>query len=270
MTFEDRRGGSLMAELWYPTRPDLGASELLAGLQKSHPTAEADSDSIMIAHTDVTFDSEEGTRPLLTAVLPASELDHQGKSKPDVSQTWDWDGAAAALEPCRASVLVTELMASVFTPLQRVEALSAVVKTMIELTNPAVVSWPQSQQVTNPARYGEHLLDGVVNVRFFTISNDPGAMVMDSIGLHVLDLPDVQCHYRDFDSGEVAAMLFNTAGYLFDHGNVIDDGHTISNPDGTARFSCNHEESLLEPTREVVDIDLGDPYAAGTRDRSTD
>jgi hypothetical protein len=31
---------------------------------------------------------------------------------------------------------------------------------------------------------------------------------------------------------------------------------------------CFHEPALLEPSRQVIDIDLGDPYAAGQRVRA--
>jgi hypothetical protein len=30
---------------------------------------------------------------------------------------------------------------------------------------------------------------------------------------------------------------------------------------------CFHERALLAPSRAVVDVDLGEPYAAGQRDR---
>ena len=111
-------------------------------------------------------------------------------------------------------------------------------------------------------------LDGLINVRYFSISNDPGAMVMDTLGLHVFELPDVQCHFRDREPGEIATMLFFvTAAYLFRSGDVIADGNTISGPKGDERLVCFHEPALLEPSRQVIDVDLGDPYAAGRRDR---
>jgi hypothetical protein len=48
---------------------------------------------------------------------------------------------------------------------------------------------------------------------------------------------------------------------------VIEDGNTISGPNGDARLVCFHEPALLEPSRQVIDVDLGDPHAAGRRDR---
>ncbi|HKN44364.1 MAG TPA: DUF4261 domain-containing protein, partial [Propionibacteriaceae bacterium] len=82
------------------------------------------------------------------------------------------------------------------------------------------------------------------------------------------ELPDVQCHFREREPGEIAKMLFSTAAYLFRSGDVIADGNTISGPKGDERLVCFHEPALLEPSRRVIDVDLGDPYAAGERVRA--
>jgi Domain of unknown function (DUF4261) len=94
-------------------------------------------------------------------------------------------------------------------------------------------------------------------------------MVMDTLGLHVFGLPDVQCHFKDRQPGEIATMLFTTAVYLFQSGDVIADGNTISGPRADERLVCFHEPALLAPSRRVIDVDLGDPYAAGQRDRES-
>jgi hypothetical protein len=62
-------------------------------------------------------------------------------------------------------------------------------------------------------------------------------------------------------------MLFTTAVYLFHSGDVIADGNTISGPGVDERLVCFHEPALLAPSRRLIDVDLGDPYAAGQRDR---
>ena len=129
------------------------------------------------------------------------------------------------------------------------------------------VYWPHSQRVSDPETLAVDDLDGIINVRFFTVAGDDEAMVLDTLGLHVFGLPDLQCHFRDRDPGEIAGLLYATARYVFDAGDVIADGNTISGLDGEERYVCRRETSLLEPTRPVIDVDLGDPYAAGQRDR---
>ena len=250
----------LVVELWCTEAPELGDPRLLQALRLQWPATELQMESIVVPHGDP-------PSPLLTVIMTASPLGEGGKALPDVSQTWDWEGAEAAVSASRCSLLVTEMFGDGRTPQERWDAMSAVVSEMAQLTRPTALSWPQSQRVGGPELFAAGDLDGLINVRYFSISNDPGAIVMDTLGLHVFGLPDVQCHYRDREPGEIAAMLFSTAVYLFRSGDVIADGNTISGPRGDERFVCFHERALVAPSRQVIDVDLGEPYAAGQRDR---
>ena len=63
--------------------------------------------------------------------LTAANRDHDGqpageggKALPDVSQTWDWEGAEAAVSASRRSLLVTEMFGDGRTPQERWGAMS--------------------------------------------------------------------------------------------------------------------------------------------------
>lgn len=251
----------LVVELWYADEvPDLGDPGLLQALRMLSPDTEPQMESLVVPYGD-------GSAPLLTVITPGSPLGEGGKSLPDVSQTWDWEDAESLVARCRRSLLITEMFGEGRTPHERWRAMSGVVAELIRHSHPTVLSWPQSQRVGDPELFAAGELDGLINVRYFSIANDPGAMVMDTLGLHVFGLPDVQCHFRDRGPAEIATMLFSTAAYLFRSGDVIADGNTISGPQGDERLVCFREPALLEPRRQVIDVDLGDPYAAGRRDR---
>ena len=89
---------------------------------------------------------------------------------------------------------------------------------------------------------------------------------MDTLGLHVFGLPDLQCHFRGREPGEIAGLLYATATYVFDEGDVIADGNTISGLDPNERYVCRREPSLLEPSRPVIDVDLGPTRTRPARD----
>jgi hypothetical protein len=250
----------LVVELWYAEAPDLGDPVTLQVLRSRWPATELQMESIIVPHGD-------SPSPLLTVIMTASPMGQDGKALPDVSQTWDWEDADVAVSASRCSLLVTEMFGAGRTPQERWDAMSDVVAEMVRVTHPTVLSWPQSQRVGAPELFAAGDLDGLINVRYFSISNDPGAMVMDTLGLHVFGLPDVQCHFLDREPSEIAGMLFSTALYLFRFGDVIADGNTISGPQGEERLVCFHERALLAPSRQVIDVDLGDPYAAGRRGR---
>jgi hypothetical protein len=252
---------SLVAELWYPVGPDLDDPALLSALRQVSPDAEARQGSLTVPHpSDV-------DPPLVTAVVAGSPLGQDGKALPDLSQTWSWPEAESALSRCRASVLVTEMLVEGRSPGERLSALGRVVAALVETTRPAAIHWARSQRVSDPSGFAPDDLDGVLNVRMYADAHDEQALAMDTLGLHVFDLPDLQCHFRHRKPGEIAELLFATAVYVFESGDVIEDGNTISGTDGAGSYVCHREASLLDPARLVVDIDLGDPYAAGRRDR---
>ncbi len=260
---------ALVAELWFAQAPDLADPQLLEALRELSPDAEAQQGSLTVPYRSATGNGQvDGApAPLVTAVMPSSPLGESGKQRPDVRQTWDWADAEAAVVRAEAGVLVTELLVAGWSAQDRVNALTRVVAALARWTPPVLVWWPHSQKVTDPETLALDDVNGIVNVRFFTVAGDDGAMVLDTLGLHVFGLPDLQCHFRDRDPGEIAALLYATALYVFDSGDVIADGNTISGLDGEGRYVCRRETSLLEPTRLVLDVDLGDPYAAGRRDR---
>jgi len=255
---------SLIDELWYEEVPDLDDPAVLDALRTVSRAAEAQDGSLTVPHP---LDDPE-LPPLLTVVVPGSPLGQDGKSLPDVSQTWDWAEAEAAVRRCRGSVLVTELLTEGRGAGERVDALGSVVAALVASTRPVAIHWAHSQRVSDPAGFGAGDLDGVINVRMFGDARVEGTLVMDTLGLHVFDLPDVQCHFRDRPPGAIAELLFATAVYLFEAGDVIEDGNTISGTDGEGRYVCHREPSLVDPARLVIDVDLGDPYAAGRRDRA--
>jgi hypothetical protein len=264
----------LVAELWYATAPDLSDRLLLEGLRAVAPGVEAQDGSIVIPYdgaelpTRTSVPAGDGaTPPLVTVVLPGSPLGHEGKALPDASQTWDWPEVDDALAGARASVLVTEMFAGPYGARDRAAALVAVVAALTAATAPVAVSWPTSQRVTDPTAPAADGLGGLVNVRLFAVSDDPDELVMDTRGLAPFDLPDLQIHFRDLEPGRLAGQLYATAGYLLQEGDVIADGNTISGLTDDEHWVCHHETALVAPERTVLDVDPGDPYAAGRRAR---
>ena len=167
--------------------------------------------------------------------------------------------------------MVTELMARLLPSRDRVAIFHGVLRAMIEVSSPDALVFKHSQQVIEPADYlaacGQDpiLRPGSLNVRFFNISNSNGDSIMDTRGLAEVGLHDLQCHFRDLDPTAVARVLFNTGVYLFENGPVIQSGQTVAGIEPDSKWDCQFEDSLLEPKREVLDLNPGKPYAAGTK-----
>jgi hypothetical protein len=90
-------------------------------------------------------------------------------------------------------------------------------------------------------------------------------MLMDTLGLAALGLPDLQCHYRIMEPGDVGRTLYDLALYIYQQGDVIKNGHTVEGVPPGSKWRAQHEKALVEPDREVIDLDPGPPYAAGKR-----
>ena len=108
----------------------------------------------------------------------------------------------------------------------------------------------------------------VVNVRYFALP-DSDEMIIDTIGMNILYLPDVQYHFRKMNPNYIFAHAYNMLGYIFINRNSIRTGETVDGIsgeyiDGNVQWTCRFEDSLLKPLRPVVDVDMGE-FAAGKR-----
>ena len=153
---------------------------------------------------------------------------------------------------------------------ERLEILQAVMHVLIENGGVTAISQSNAACLINPARYIEahaegFIYYGVLNVRFFSISNRPGEMLMDTLGGAAFGVPDVQCHFLQLDPAAVSPYLFNAGVYLVQNGDVIEDGHTLPSIDGQSKWSCQHEDALVPPERLVLDVNPGVGLAAGNR-----
>jgi hypothetical protein len=278
---EDKAPELLIAELLYASPIAALLSQIQARLPDALPNAKIISkadqiESILIAHQDNVFELASGEKiPALTAILAGNSFDPT-RLDAALQQTWDWPGAAAEVRRARHQIAVTEMMARVFEPQIRVRLFRDVLLEIIKLVPPLAIHCHHAEKIADPAKIVEACapsssaggMAAFLNVRLFRIENrESGELVMDTRGLAALGLPDIQVHFRKLDARQVAALLFNTALYVYEKGDCIEDGHTVQGLAADQKWRCQHEESLVAPKRVVVDLDPGDPFAAGRRRR---
>lgn len=256
----------LMAELWFEDEPeDIDRDDLLRRVHERLPDSEIhpSAESVLVAHMRYEHTYADGKRGPLITILAATEK--TGEQTPEPTQTYDWDDADAVLERCRRSLAVGELYGRVHPYEHRVDAFRTTLNAAVALLRPAAVWLPHSERVIRPAALLDDPIAAFVHVRMFDVEDDPDASVMDTLGLHALGMPDFQLHFRDLEPGRVAAILYNLAAYVIEHGEVITSGHTVSGMAGDEHWRCQLEDALAGPDRLVLDVNPGDPYAAGNR-----
>jgi len=129
------------------------------------------------------------------------------------------------------------------------------------------VWWVPAERLVEPralagAARDDDPLRIALNVRLFHVEEGRSdERVMDTVGLAALELPDVQCHFFALDVAAVAALLEETARYVFAEGDVIGEGDTVAGTDGQP-WSCHREVALVNPARDVIDVTPPAPHAA--------
>ncbi len=240
-----------------------------------------------IGRTDMMFDSEQmyifhlkdkpvayrdkKTFPAGISIGGYLPFDPQTVTGFERSQYWNVENADALLARCRYKVLLGDWMAAGLPYAERAELLQGWLELAWEwFPDCAAVRFPVSGKLMtadqcrdNPYEGALRFLHGGINLRFFNIAGREEYLA-DSMGLFALGLPDVQCHFHTLDPNEVVGLVFNVAAYLFEKGDVIADGETVPGLGGDERWHCQHENSLIQPSRVVLDLNPG-RYAAGRR-----
>ncbi len=190
-----------------------------------------------------------------------------------LAQSWRCPDAAAILNKCKHQILITDMFSSTLSHTVRMNLMTRALKAVLPVLPVDLISWTPTQQYLVPKQFldasNEPAQDptiGFLNVRFFTLSDHPGDMIMDTLGLTAYGLTDLQIHYRELDPSKVAACLAAIGAYLFEKGDVIKPGETVQGLTPEDKWLCRHEDSLLSPKRMVLDINPGHGFAAGDRD----
>jgi hypothetical protein len=250
----------------YTSAPvSLGLEELNAALSRRHAgdaIARGDGSSLLVEASD-------GGRWSVTTDLQPVDFEAIASS---LQQSFQWREAASSLGASVGFITVSELHCGEAPLRDRIERFRRIVAAVVDGLRATAIHWRPSQQFIDPEELLQTIgaddpLYGAMNVRMFRI--DPSEIgpftpheefVMDTIGLAPLGLPDVQIHFRQLDRGRVAQLLYNTGYYMFDRGIEITDGHSVEGIAEGTKWICRRETSLMDPKREVVDLDPGKPF----------
>src|SRR3989440_12127017 len=80
-------------------------------------------------------------------------------------------------------------------------------------------------------------------------------VVMDTLGLHVFGLPDLQCHCPALELPRLAVYLRNAGNYIFERGDVIRDGDTIEGMQPGEKWRGREQKARIPACRAVVDTE---------------
>lgn len=196
------------------------------------------------------------------------------------SQMWDClEDRDRIFDECKYQIFACDMLASVLPAKERACLDMDFVEGLVELypTCEAVyfhnsgklflAETIRKHQIPKEDRF----IKFAVNVRFFNIEGSDD-MIVDTLGMGILFLPDLQYHFHDMDPNWVVNHAYCTAAYILQNDNPIESGDPIDGIiDGQfstkTQWKCNYETALIQPVRDVIDICMNE-YAAGGREES--
>lgn len=264
--------GLIFVELMFEEAPKFQVKKILDDLQNvvgytEIMTSSKDMTAFILKDHPVKYkDAEIPSQCILFSTINKIEYE---KLIPSLQQTRDREVIDEIIKKCRYKVAFSDFMPNRNDEHARLSLFNNALNVIIKNVDCKILHFLNSQILIEPNEFinrvnnGDHLAS-TLNVRLFNIQ-DSEDMLMDTLGLHTFGLPDIQCHFKGLDPNEIARVIYNAGYYIFEKGDIINDGNTIQGIKQDDKWKCQHEESLVEPNRIVLDINPGPPNAAGGR-----
>jgi hypothetical protein len=219
--------------------------------------------SLIFKFPDIRVELLDAIGPAQCLVCVPSE-DHPEPDIPETAfqQNWHWDEANSKAKKCRYKLLVTDLLTRTLDYKQRLNMYMNFLTAVVKATNPDVVYSGCGQKLIKPATLIENwdsdkkqVLNCICNVRLYNITGSGHRdLLMDTVGLNALGLPDFQVRFSDFKENEIANLLWNYAFYIYENGDIIETGNTLEGIISGSKWKCERKISPIQPERVIVDV----------------
>ncbi len=260
----------LMAQFLFEHAFDLKQEKILEELRKEFTRVETGNGPgepdtpFLYFFPDYTVTYGDKSAPVQCIIfVPEKQQVRPEKFEQALQQSWHWPQAKEIVPKCKYAFIVTDFLSQGLDYKRRAEYFQKFVTALIKATKPQAVHFDGSNKLVNPFAYAlavteeePDTLHGMMNVRFFNIANGgEGEMFMDTLGLHVLGLPDFQVRFTDLDPGRVSGLLTAYGNYIYEQGVVIEAGNTIQGLEADDVWTCYFAHALVEPQRVVIDLE---------------
>ena len=276
-----RPGGPYLIQMLFKKPVDMPDKEAMTAVIKQHIGAVEcfchDEKMAGFAALEHIAEFKDGKSPVQLMVMGCSKFKGKGFDAFLMSQMWDCQEERERIfRECQYQVVATDMLAAALPTLERANLDADFLEALAELYPTCEAFYFQncgklllaedvrSHQIAGPDRF----IRFGVNVRFFTIQGTED-MLIDTVGMSTLFLPDLQYHFHSMDPNWVVNHAYNAASYILANDNPIKDGETIDGiEDGrmsqTLQWKCQYEDAMIQPPRAVLDINMGQ-FAAGQR-----
>lgn len=277
-----RPGGVFMVQLLMKEKCEMPSNERFTEILSKHlGKVEQYGDrkvSVMFAAHDYISEMKDASLPVTLMISDCEEFVQSSIDDFRRSQMWNcMSDRDQILSECKYQIFANDMLGGGLPAKKRANMLMDYLEALLEL-------YPQCEAVYN-ANSGKLIkadeirkkeMTGIdrfiryaLNVRFFNVEGTKDSVV-DTLGLSLLYIEDLQYHFHDMDPNWVVGHAYTVASYLLNNDNPMKDGDTV---DGIRKgmivqdiqWKCQYEDALIQPARVVIDVCM-DEYAAGNRE----
>ena len=178
---------------------------------------------------------KDGKCPVQLMVMKCDKFKGKGFDAFLMSQMWDCqEDRERIFRECKYQVVATDMLAAALPALERANLDADFLEALAELYPTCEAFYFQNcGKLFLAEDVRSHQIEGSdrfirfgVNVRFFNIEGTED-MLIDTVGMSTLFLPDLQYHFHGMDPNWVVNHAYNVASYILEHDNPIQDGETI-------------------------------------------
>lgn len=279
-----RPGGVFMVQLLMKEKCDVPTAEGMTEILSKHlGKVEAFGDQnkekgfFSFAAWDYQSEFSDAKVPVQLSIMGCEPFQADRIDEMKRSQMWNCqEDRDRILSECKYAVTSVDMLGGGLKAQIRANMLMDYLEALLELypTCEAVYSLNSGKLIlADTIRSGQvkgldRFIQYCVNARFFNI-NGTNDHVVDTLGLSLLYIEDLQYHFHDMDLNWVVGHAYSMASYILSNDCPIKNGDTI---DGIAdgrivqdiQWKCCFEDALIGPKRPVLDVCMGE-YAAGER-----
>lgn len=285
-----RPGGVFMVQLLMKERCETPSLERMTEVMERHigkvevgqplkQTADAMKNITLFAAMDHIAKFSNGEAPVQVSVMPCDTFHPETIDEMRRNQMWDClQDRDRILSECKYCVFANDILTGALDPLERANLDMDYLEALLELfpTCEAVYSLNTGKLVladvirSKTVSGLDRFIRYIVNARFFNIDGTDDNHIVDTLGMSLLYMEDLQYHFHSMDPNWVVGHAYNIASYILENRRPIKDGDTVDGVAEGGRFDqgiqwkCRFEDAIVKPDRPVLDVHMG-RYAAGGR-----
>ena len=250
----------------YTVSVDLSDANIPEGAYLQVEELSADEAEEYIVHNDITKEDI----PVKLSMSPCTEIKKPIFDDIAFSQTWNCSKADEIIEKCKYQVIANDFMGVGLDYKERAEMLVHFVEALVEMyPNCMAVVMDHSKKMftrdeilncTIPIE--NRFIHYAVNVRFFYVDEKKN-MLVDTIGMSTLFLPDLQYFFHDLNPKTVVNHAYNMLYFIFENNNPVKENDYIDGIkddmiDMRVQWPVRYENSMVQPMREVINVNMGE------------